>query len=242
MRVLIACESSGVVRRAFAACGHEAWSCDLLPAADGSPFHIQGDCLAVLDRGWDMLIAHPPCTYLTISAAWAFKDPDFVKYPGVGYHQKVKADTLTGAARRDARDDAITFTKRLWAAPVKRKAFENPRGFLSTWWRKPSQSIQPNQFGEDASKETCIWLDELPELVGTSFFPPRLVCGECKAVTPYGHRECMHCGSHTLRPRWSNQTDSGQNRLSPDDLRWQARSKTYQGIATAMAEQWGGIK
>jgi ribosomal protein L40E len=239
MRVLVACESSGVVRRAFAARGHEAWSCDLLPAADGSAFHIQGDCLAVLGQGWDLLIAHPPCTYLTISAAWAFKDPDFARYPGVGYHQKLKAGTLTGAARRAARVEALAFVRALWAAPVKLKAFENPRGFLSSMWRKPSQSIQPYQFGENASKETCIWSDGLPLLVGTSYFPPRLVCAECEGVNVYGAHKCLTCGGQVLRPRWANQTDSGQNALSPGSDRWQKRSETFAGIADAMASQWG---
>lgn len=241
MRVLVACESSGTVRRAFEARGHDTWSCDLLPAADGAPKHLQCDVLTVLDRGWDLLIAHPPCTYLTISAAWALKDPDFTRYPGVGYHQKLAPGTLCGAARRAARVDAVKFADAIWNAPVKYKVMENPIGALSTLWRKPSQIIHPYWFGEDASKATCLWLKGLPLLQNVRYVEPRLVCGDCSTVNVYGHHKCQQCGSHALRPRWANQTDSGQNRLSPSESRWSDRSKTYPGIADAFADQWGSL-
>lgn len=229
--VLIGCESSGVVREAFRRLGCDAWSCDLLPAADGSQFHIVGDVRSVvLSRVWDLFICHPPCTYLTLSAAWAFKEGP--------YHQRVKAGTLTGAARRAARSEAVEFVDGLWRAPVKLKAFENPRGFLSTMWRKPSQTIQPYEFGSDASKATCLWLDGLPLLVGTKYIEPRLVCSDCGTVFAYGQHKCPVCLSQEFRPRWANQTDSGQNRLSPSDDRWQKRSETFPGIGEAMAALW----
>jgi hypothetical protein len=166
---------------------------------------------------WDLLIAHPPCTYLNVAGAWAFSDPDFGKYPGVGYHQKVSPRTLTGAARRVAREGALGFVRAILAADIPRICVENPVGCISTRICKPAQYIQPYEFGEDASKKTGLWLKGLPALTATSYVTPRMVDG---------------------KPRWANQTDSGQNRLSPSADRWQKRSKTYTGIATAMAEQW----
>lgn len=249
MKVLVACECSGVVRDAFRAKGHDAWSCDLLPDASATSdwsYHFQEDALTVARRGvcvgehttpsrvdgppfldyhklykpWDMMIAHPPCDYLATCAAWAFKDPDFAKYPGVGYHQKVKAGTLVGAARREAQRLALEFVLNLAESRIPLMAFENPVGALSRLWRKPTQIIQPHQFGDDASKATCLWLFGLPPLVPTQNFPPRIVNG---------------------RPRWGNQTDSGQNKLSPSGDRASLRAITYQGIANAMAAQWGAL-
>jgi len=112
MRVLVGCECSGRVRDEFAKLGHDAWSCDLLPCPTGGQ-HLQVDVLTVLDRDWDLGIFHPTCTYLTCSAEWAYKDPDFERYPGVGYHQKVKPGTLTGSVRREAREQALEFVYRL---------------------------------------------------------------------------------------------------------------------------------
>ena len=209
MKVLIGCEHTGSVRRAFAAHGHDAWSCDLLPASDGGQ-HLQCDVLTVLDRGWDLAIFHADCTYLTNSAAWAYGDGP--------YHQKIKPETLVSAARRAARERAVAFVMALLAAPIGRIAIENPIGYLSTALRKPEQIIQPHWFGDDASKATCLWLKGLPPLVPTRPIAPRMVDG---------------------RPRWANQTDSGQNRLSPSDDRWALRAATYPGIASAMAAQWG---
>jgi hypothetical protein len=219
MRVLVGCERFGKVRQAFRDLGHDAWSCDLVPAEDHSPYHFQCDVLTVCDRGWDLAIFHPDCTFLTISAAWAFTDADYDKYPGVGYHQRIKPGTLVGAARREARQKALDFVIELASQPIPKIAIENPNGFLSTYWRQPDQTIQPNQFGEDASKATCLWLENLPPLVPTDIIAPRMVDG---------------------RPRWGNQTDSGQNRLSPSDARAMQRAATYPGIARAFAEQWGG--
>lgn len=212
MRVLVACEFSGIVREAFRRRGHDAVSCDLLPAEDGSPHHIQCDFEFVLDIDphWDLLIAHPSCTYLTISAEWAYGDGP--------YHQKLKPETLVGAARREAREQAIDQFRRIMALPIERIAAENPISVLSSRYRKPDQIVQPHWFGDDASKATCLWLKNLPQLVKTAPVAPRYVNG---------------------RPRWGNQTDSGQNRLSPSADRWKDRSRTFPGFAEAMAEQWG---
>lgn len=213
-KVLIGCEHSGTVRRAFRARGHSAWSCDLLPASDWSRYHIQEDVLTVLDAGWDLAIFHPDCTYLTSSAEWAYGEPPF---PG----KTMRPGTLTGEARRAARREAVGFVKLLLAAPIARIALENPVGHLSLAIRKPDQIIQPYQFGDDASKRTCLWLKGLPQLVPLDAplqVAPRLVNG---------------------RPRWANQTDGGWNRLPPSEDRWAKRALTYPGIAEAFAAQWG---
>lgn len=209
MRVLVACEFSGKVRDAFSAKGHDAWSCDLEPSLTPGN-HYQGDVRDLLDEEWDILIGHPPCTYLTIAAEWSYTDGP--------YHQKVKPETLVGAARRQARVEAVEFVKLLMSAKAHKIAIENPIGCLSRLIRKPDQIIQPYQFGADASKATCLWLQGLPPLVPTQYVAPRMVDG---------------------KPRWANQTDSGQNRLSPSEKRSAERSVTYDGIALAMADQWG---
>lgn len=225
LRVLIGFACSGRVRRAFQALGHDAWECDLKPSYDGGP-HIQGDAFEVAERpGWDLGIFHPECTYLTGAAEWAFADPDFDRYPGVGYHQRVKPGTLTGAARREARAEAIEGVRRLLRLPYP-KAIENPVGAISSAIRRPDQVIQPWQFGDDASKATCLWLDGLPKLTHTGIVEGRLV------EWPKGSGKMVR--------RWANQTDAGQNRLSPSDDRAAKRSETYSGIAAAFAAQWGG--
>lgn len=234
MKVFIGMETSGVARRAFQAAGHKVISCDLLPAQDGATFnegHIQGDVFDTLemlarDYWWkpDLALFHPDCTYLTTSAAWAFNDPDFDRYPGVGYHQRVKPGKLTGEARREARAKQVEHVKRLWALPIARKAIENPVGSLSSLWRKPSQTVQPYDFGDDASKRTCYWLDNLPCLVPTLRVPGRVV------EWPRGSGKFVE--------RWANQTDSGQSNLTPSDDRWQDRSDSFPGITAAMVAQW----
>lgn len=212
MRVLVGCEHSGAVRRAFRARGHDAWSCDILPPTDGDTHHhLQCDVLTVLGFGWDLAIFHPDCTYLTYSAEWAYGDGP--------YHMKLKPGTLVGADRRKARRKAADFAEILFHAPIPKVAVENPRGYLAKRIGKETQTIQPNWFGEDASKATCLWLRNLPTLVSTKKIAPRIVDG---------------------RPRWANQTDSGQNRLSPSEDRWALRATTYPGVASAFAEQWGG--
>jgi hypothetical protein len=195
MRVLIACESSGTVRDAFIAAGHDALSCDLLPTAAPGP-HYQGDVLDVLHDGWDLMVAHPPCTYLAAS----------------GMHW-----TTRGLRDPGLTEEALAFVRTLMGAPIARIAIENPIGAISSRIRRPDQIVQPHEFGDDASKRTCLWLKGLPPLRPTCHVEPRIVNG---------------------RPRWSNQTDSGQNRLPPSADRWRLRSVTYTGIARAMATQW----
>ena len=218
MRVLIGCETSGMIRRAMKAKGHLVRSVDLLPSEDDSPDHIIGDVLDHLDDGFDLAIFHPTCTYLTNAAAWALQDPDYDRWPGVGYHQRVKPGTLVGADRRAARDGALAFVRALAAAPIPRVCIENPMGAARRAIGWPCQTIQPWMFGDDSSKATGLSLWNLPLLRPTRFVQPRIVNG---------------------KPRWANQTDSGQNRLSPGLDRWKDRSRTYEGIAAAMAAQWG---
>lgn len=219
-KVLIGYSACPLTRKAFEEQGHDVWTCDLLPARDGSVKHLQGDIWQVaLSQYWDFAVLHPMCTYLTCSAAWAFNDPDYVKYPGAGYHQRVKTGTLTGEARREARREALENFRRLLELPFP-VAIENPgTSFVSKAVRPPSQIVQPHHFGDDASKATGFWLSEgVPLLKQTAQVNPRMING---------------------RPRWSNQTDSGQNRLSPSAGRWLERSATYPGIAAAMGAQWG---
>jgi site-specific DNA-cytosine methylase len=181
MRVLVACEFSGIVREAFRAKGHDAWSCDLLDTEIPGQ-HIQGDVLKRLNGGWDLLIAFPPCTHLAVSGARWFKDK--------------KIDQTY----------AYNFFMAFANALEPRVAIENPIGIMSTRYRKPDQIIQPWQFGHGETKATCLWLKGLPLLQPTNIVDGR---------TPRVHHE------------------------SPGPDRWKNRSRTYQGIADAMAEQWG---
>lgn len=209
MRILLACECSGRTRSRMRARGHDCWSVDFDPAEDDSLFHIQGDMWDVVAQGWDMIIAHPTCTYLTNSAEWCYNDVQT---------KKIDPNKLYGAARRAAREEAIDFVKRIWALDIPKIAIENPIGTLSTRMCKPTQIIQPWMFGDDASKSTCLWLKGLPKLEPTKLVAPR--------ITADGKK------------RWGNQTDSGQNRLPPSADRWKERSRTYDGIADAFADQW----
>ena len=221
MRVLVACEYSGRVRNAFMALGHDVISCDLLPSEDDSPYHYQGDVNDLLrNQEFDLMIAHPPCTYLSVS----------------GMHW-----TTRGLRDPQLTEDALAFVRLLMDAPVPRIAIENPVSVISSRIRKPDQVINPYQFGEDASKKTCLWLKGLPLLRPTEFIEPRMVCcgKEVENGDKYGCPDCN--GSKVARPRWANQYDSGQNKLWPSDDRWKERSRTYQGIADAFAEQWGGL-
>jgi hypothetical protein len=213
MRVLIGFERFGVLREAFRKRGHDAWSCDLAPAEDKSQFHFCCDIFDIVNQEWDLAILHPDCTFLTVSAAWAFTDGP--------YHQRVKLGTLVGASRRVAREKALQQVGDLMALNIERIAIENPAAsFISSRYRKADQIIHPNQFGDDASKATGLWLKNLPALAPTKQIEPRIIAG---------------------KPRWANQTDSGQNRLSPSPDRAMLRSKTYSGIADAMGEQWGSL-
>lgn len=244
--VFIGMETSGVLRRRFQAMGHETYSCDLLPSEDGGeelvfssdglPLgrHMKGDvfdCLANMqatDLWPTMAIFHPDCTNHTVSAAWAFNDPDYDRYPGVGYHQKVKPETLVGSARREQRERDENDVRRIRDLPIERKAIENPTGTLSTRvLGKPQQIFQPNWFGDDASKGTCLWLWNLPPLVPTKRVQGRTV------EWPRG--------SGRFVDRWANQTEGGQNKLTPGPDRWKERSRTYPGPADAMVAQWGAL-
>lgn len=181
MRVLVACEYSGTVRDAFIARGHDAWSCDLLPTDVPGP-HYTGDVNNIINDGWDMMLAFPPCTHLCVSGARWFKD------------------------KQQEQADALDFVRLLMNANIPLIAIENPIGVISTKIRRPDQIIQPWMFGHGETKATCLWLKGLPLLA-----PTRVVEGREARV-------------HRLPP-------------SPD--RWKLRSKTYQGIADAMAAQWG---
>lgn len=228
LRVLIGYSCCGITREAFERAGAEAWTCDILPARHDSPRHFQCDIWEVARDRWDMAIFHPMCTNLTVSVAWAFNDPDFDRYPGVGYHQKLKPTTLTGAARREARDRDVENFRRLLELPYP-KAIENPSpSLVSEAIRPADQAIQPNWFGDDASKRTGLWLDRLPKLRPTGRRPGRLVDDGRPQLGLFG----------TGVERWSNQSDGGQNNLPPSEDRWLERSATYPGIANAMGEQW----
>jgi hypothetical protein len=191
MRVLVACEFSGIVRDAFLKRGHDAWSCDLLPTEKEGP-HIQDDVLKHLDNGWDLMIAHPPCTHLAVSGARWFK-------------HKTREQLA-----------AIHFFNYLVAAPIPKIAIENPICIMSRVYRKPDIIIQPWMFGHSETKATCLWLKNLPLLEPTN------IVGEALPLFgKNGHRE---------QRVWKEPP-------SPD--RWKNRSRFYQGIADAMAEQWG---
>ena len=183
MRVLVGCEFSGTVRRAFRALGHDAWSCDMLASEDESPYHVQGDVLGLLDAGWDLGIFHPPCTRLTVAGARWFK------------------------GKEQEQADAIAFVERLWACDIPRVCIENPIGVLSTSSQlgEPTQIVQPWQFGHGETKATCLWLRGLYPLA-----PTQIVDGREARI----------------------------HRMPPGPNRWRERSRTYQGIADAMAQQW----
>lgn len=225
MKILIGCEESQTVCKSFRAKGHEAYSCDILECSGGHPeWHFKMDVFKAIKAGlltlqnggtinidnWDIGILFPDCTYLTCSAEWAYKEGP--------YHQKLKPGTLAGKERVKARADAYEFFMALYNCGISKIAIENPVGIMSRYFRKPDQVIQPYQFGENASKATCLWLKNLSLLKHTTYYEPRTV---------------------NNKKYWGNQTDGGQNKLPPSADRAKLRSKTYAGIATAMADQWG---
>ena len=197
MRVLVACEFSGIVCDAFAAKGRDAWSCDLLPTERPGK-HIQGDVLAILNDGWDLMIAHPPCTYLSYAATSVWNK----------------------AGRLEKRLEALHFFAKLWLAPIEKICIENPMGCASPTIAKYTQVIQPYFFGDEESKRTCLWLKNLPPLVPTKMVKPKIYAyykkGKKKGMPIYGNDYL---------------------KFSAD--RGHIRSKTFQGVADAMAEQWG---
>ena len=193
-KLLVACEYSGVVREAFAKKGWDAWSCDLLPTDQPSDKHIQGDVLEVINKGWDLIIAHPPCTHLSLSGAkyWAEKRAD---------------------GRQQA---AIKFVEDIWDADCPRICIENPVGALTKHSKlgRATQYIQPYEFGHAEQKRTGLWLKGLPKLKGTKFI-------DVKGL-PNKERHRLH---------W----------LPPSKDRWKIRSTTFQGVADALADQYGGL-
>lgn len=184
MRVLVACEYSATVRDAFRARGHDAWSCDLLPTEGDPKWHQQGSVWDIIDNGWDLMIAHPPCTDLAVSGARHF------------------AEKIADGRQQAALD----FVQRLMDAPIERIAIENPISVISSKIRKPDQIIQPWQFGHGETKATCLWLKGLPKLVPTDVVDGR---------------------------------EARVHKMPPGPNRWKERSRTFKGIAAAMADQWG---
>jgi hypothetical protein len=198
MRVLVACEYSGRVREAFRQQGHEAWSCDILPADDDSPFHYQGDVMSILYDGWDAMIAHPPCTYLCNSGvSWLYKNE----------------------GRWELMREGAEFFKTLYNAPIKHIAIENPimhKYAKDIIGAKQTQIVQPWMFGHPESKATCLWLKSLPTLKETNNVKDQW------KLLPKNQAQRLH-------------------HLPPSADRWKLRSETFQGIADAMAQQWGDI-
>lgn len=207
MRILIGCEYSGIVRDAFLAKGHDAISCDLLDTESPGP-HYKGNVLDIINGGFDLGIFHPPCTYLTISANKWYKD-----------QPERKSGTLVGAARRQARKEAIAFFMALWNAQIPRICIENPIGIMSTEFRKPDQVIQPWMFGHAETKATCLWLKGLHPLYH------------------YRNEDLFNSKTHVKLPE-SKKERERLHHLPPSADRWKIRSKTFTGIAQAFADQW----
>lgn len=205
MKVLVACEESQAVCKEFRKLGHEAYSCDIVPCSGGHPeWHLQQDVLPLLKEKWDMIIAFPPCTYLTVTGnRWFNIDR---------YGEKA-------IQRHKHRKDAIDFFMAFANANCEKIAIENPVGIMSSEWRKPNQIINPWQFGDAFEKKTCLWLKGLPELQPTNIveIPPRKKFDSGKSM-PSWYAEAWHL---------------------PKEERAKLRSKTFPGIARAMAEQWG---
>ena len=200
MKVLVACEYSGSVRDAFKALGHDATSCDLLPT-DVPGKHHQGDMFEIINDGWDLMVAHPPCTHLAVSGARWFK------------HKQAE------------QKDALAFVQRIMDAPIKHIAIENPVSIISSRIRKPDQIIQPWQFGDPFTKTTCLWLKNLPNLAPTKIVDKGEFFEWVDKKTGKKKRQGMW-----YKEAWSK-----------GDQRWKIRSKTFQGIADAMASQWGAF-
>jgi len=209
MRVLIACEESQTITKEFRKLGHIAFSCDILPCSGGFPeWHLQGNVFKYINQDWDLMIAHPPCTYLSVSGARHLYNKD--KTPNIERYKNQKA--------------ALQFVKNLMDANIERIAIENPVSVISTHIKKPNQIIQPYMFGDEATKTTCLWLKNLPMLKPTN-------------IVGKGDRVIFKSGkSH---PKWY--ADAMAISKSIEERR-KLRSKTFTGIAKAMAEQWSKFK
>ena len=196
MKVLVASEYSGVVRNAFIKRGHDAWSCDLLPADDKSEYHYQEDVFKILEKDWDLMIAHPPCTHIAVSGGRHF------------------AKKIADGRQKQGIDFFISLAE----APIEKIAIENPISIMSTVYQKPTQYIQPYQFGDPVSKKTCLWLKNLPKLKETNIVEPiKITNSNGKTYDKWWYETCS----------------------LPLSIRGKVRSKTFNGIANAMAEQWG---
>lgn len=206
LKVLVACEESGAVRDAFIARGHFAMSCDLIPTRSPGP-HWQGDVMEIIYAGWDLMVAHPPCTFLSSSGLhWNKRRPE-------------------RAAQTEA---ALDFVRTLLAAPIPKIALENPVGCISSRIRKPDQIIQPYDFGDDASKATCLWLKGLAPLRSTLRVPGRMIE--------------WPVGSGKMVERWANQTDSGQNVLGPhEDRKREREARLMPGLRRPLRTNGAGV-
>jgi hypothetical protein len=234
MNVLIACEESQSVCKAFRKLGHNAYSCDILPSSGGHPeWHFKNDVFeiiknkgGILENGeklkikgnWDLMIAHPPCTYLAVSGARWFYHPEDKNLP---IDQKRPHPRFPDRAKH--RDEALEFFIKLYESPIDKIAIENPVGIISSKYRKPDQTVHPWMFGDEASKATCLWLKNLPILEPTN-------------IVGKGERVVLSSG-RTL-PKWYS--DSFHTSI-PTELRRTLRSKTFQGFADAIAEQWSKL-
>ena len=204
MKILIACEESQTICKAFRKKGHKAYSCDILPSSGGHPeWHIQGDVLPLLKKDWDLIIAHPPCTYLTVTGNRWFNVEK--------YGDKAKKRHIDKAK-------AIDFFMEFANVKCDKICIENPVGIISTFWKKPDQIIQPWQFGHKEAKRTCLWLKGLPKLKPTKIVEPEYITYKSGKRMAKWYAEA-----------W---------KLTKEE-RTKLRSKTFQGIADAMAEQWG---
>ena len=211
MKILVACEESQAITKEFRALGHEAYSCDILPCTGGHPeWHLQGDVFGFIDQGWDLMVAHPPCTFLSVSGARHLYNKD-------------------GTANRERYENqykALEFVKKLMDADIPRIAIENPVSVISTKIRKPDQIVQPWMFGDSASKTTCLWLKNLPKLVATN------------VVDKGDFKEWIDKKSGKVKRQATWYYDALINAKSPEERR-SLRSKTFKGIAQAIASQWG---
>jgi len=210
MKVLIACEESQSVTKAFRALGHDAYSCDILPCSGGNPqWHLQGDVFNYINKGWDLMIAHPPCTYLAVSGARHLYNKD--KTPNIERYKNQL--------------EALEFVQKLMDADIPKIAIENPISVISSKIRKPDQIIQPYWFGDSASKSTCLWLKNLPKLIPTNM------------VDKGQFKEWIDKNTRKLKRQALWYYEALQQSKTPQERRT-LRSKTFQGIANAMATQW----
>lgn len=211
MKILVACEESQAITKEFRALGHEAYSCDILPCTGGHPeWHLQGDVFGFIDQGWDLMVAHPPCTFLSVSGARHLYNKDGSK----------------NLARYQSQREALDFVQKLMDCDIPRIAIENPVSVISSQIRKPDQIVQPWMFGDSASKTTCLWLKNLPKLVATN------------VVDKGDFKEWVDKKSGKVKRQATWYYDALINAKTPEERR-SLRSKTFKGIAQAIASQWG---